>query len=110
MLFSENSATERRNRLENSKSAALITSNLDELIGFRISLQRPLDIVQHFPVTGPTLLNVDELQPLSELIENILQTKIFLPNKKGGDYHTLTMTVEVNFSSCFSVQQIVTKV
>jgi hypothetical protein len=90
----------RSSRYENSRSAAALTSSLDELIGLRISLQRPLDIAQHFPIssadvssdTSSTILDFTAEQQnsskiLQQILEDILSMKSFSPAKGGAFLH-----------------------
>ena len=87
----------RSSRYENSRSAAALTSSLDELIGLRIALQRPLDIAQHFPIsttdvssdTSSTILDFTAEQQnaskiLQQFLKDILSMKSFSPTKEGA--------------------------
>lgn len=86
----------RSSRYENSRSAAAVTSSLDELIGLRIALQRPLDIAQHFPIStidvsseaSSTILDFtaerqNASKILQQILKDILSMKSFSPTKEG---------------------------
>ena len=90
-------------RYENSRSAVALTSSLDELVGLRIALQRPLDISQHFPVLtvdAPVDANstisdfTSERQNasviLQQILKDILNLEIFTTSKEGTYIHMHT--------------------
>ena len=87
----------RSSRYENSRSAVALTSSLDELVGLRIALQRPLDISQHFPVfpvDAPVDVNsaiadfTSERKNasviLQQILKEILNMKIFATPNEGA--------------------------
>ena len=86
----------RSSRYENSRSAVALTSSLDELVGLRIALQRPLDISQYFPVLtvdAPVDANstisdfTSERQNasviLQQILKDILSMEIFVTSNEG---------------------------
>jgi len=85
-MFSKNNDDDKR---LSSSLAANIIKTQDELLGFRIALQRPLEIIQHFPLSMDRHLDdgtsvasfFDEREHIAAslelLISDILKLKVF---------------------------------